>query len=145
MVFGSQNFAPTGDHNKMSTLVNNGKAGRNQKSSIDHAVWGHIRQTHATPRLLGRFGMAILFFVAALNLAFAGSKLSNELQQIKANGEVEVIVQFKHVPTDTDLKPFTAHQLRRRFRHLRAAHMLLSPAAVRALESNPLVTYVTPN
>lgn len=60
-------------------------------------------------------------------------------------GNVEVIVQFSHMPTNADLQLFSANQIVRRFRHIKAVHMLLSPAQIRALASNPFVTYVSPN
>ena len=54
-------------------------------------------------------------------------------------------MQFSHMPTNADLQLFSANQIVRRFRHIKAVHMLLSPAQIRALASNPFVTYVSPN
>ncbi len=46
---------------------------------------------------------------------------------------------------NTDLSAFASHQVLRRFKHVKAAHLLLTPAEIQALAQNPLVTYMSPN
>ena len=111
--------------------------GCQQQPSPDHAVWGGLRRQFLR--------LALLALSVACSLALAGSKLSNDLQQQLGSGDVEVIVQFNHIPTDGDMQAFAARQIIRRFRHMKAAHLRLSPAEIRALELNPLVTHISPN
>ncbi|HXM41775.1 MAG TPA: S8 family peptidase, partial [Bryobacteraceae bacterium] len=134
----------------MLTSDNHDLTSCQKQPSPDHAVWGDVQRPTAASIL--RYGLrqvlrlAALAFFVACGLAMAGSKLSSDLQQmLGGNGNIEVIVQFTRIPTATDLQLFSANQIVRRFRHIKAVHALLTPAEIRALESNPLVTYMSPN
>jgi serine protease AprX len=120
-------------------LVTSGLSNGKKQSSPDHAVWGWVG------RGLLRLGLGALLVLAASSMAQAGSKLSADLQQLHSGGDTDVIVQFKRIPQDADLRPFAASQIKTRYRHMKAVHLKLPAAAIRALESNPLVTYVSPN
>ena len=122
---------------EMLTSDNYDLTGCQKQPSPDHAVWGDVRTP--TPASILQYGLhqglrlAALALFLACGLAMAGSKLSGDLQQmLGSNGNVEVIVQFDHIPIDADLQPFAADQIIRRFRHIKAAHLLLSPAQIQA-------------
>jgi serine protease AprX len=107
--------------------------------NFDHAVWGGLR------RVTGFVALGILLLFGAAKMAFGGSKLSYDLQQMKGSKEVDVLVQFARIPTDADLTGIPANQIKRRFKHVRAVHLRLPLTQVRALANNPLVTYISPN
>jgi hypothetical protein len=81
----------------------------------------------------------------ACGLAFAGSKLSSDIQQVGGNKTIDVIVQFNRVPTDADVMQFASSQVKRRFQHVKALHLSLTPDQIRALAANPRVTYISPD
>ena len=103
----------------MLTSVNQDLASCQKQPSPEHAVWGDIRRpTAASIFRLGARLAALALFVAC-GLAMAGSKISNDLEKmLGGNGNIEVIVQFSHIPTTTDLKPFSTKQIIRTFRHV---------------------------
>jgi serine protease AprX len=131
---------------KMLYSVNCDLTGCQKQPSPDHAVWGDVRRPTAVSIFRQSLRLTALALFLACGLAMAGSKLSGDLQQmLGGNKNIEVIVQFNHIPTATDLKQFTAQQVVRTYRHIKAVHLFLSPAQVQALELNPLVTYMSPN
>src|SRR5215469_6979883 len=137
MKFASHRNHPTKREEKMSPLDNIDSTTCHQQPSPDHAVWGHIG--HATARLALRLSLAVLLSLSAVHMAMAGSKLASDLP-LKTNGNTEVIVQFQRIPADSDLKAFGPSQIKRRFRHVTAVHIELTPEELLALQSKPLVT-----
>jgi len=130
----------------MLPSVNYELTGCQKQPSPDHAVWGGVRRPVAASILRQGLRLAALVIFVAYGLAMAGSNLSGDLQQmLGGKGNVEVIVQFNHIPTNADLQLFSANQIIRRFKHIKAVHLFLSPAQIRALASNPQVTYMSPN
>ena len=120
--------------------------GCQKQPNPDHAVWGDVRRP--APGSIMRQGLRLVMLVlfVACGLALAGSKISGDLQKkLAAGGNIEVIVQFNHVPTSVDLQPFATHQIIRKFKHIKALHLLLTPAQIQALQLNPEITYITPN
>ena len=126
--------------------VNCDLTGCQKQPSPDHAVWGDVRRPTAASILRQGVRLAALALLVACGLAMAGSNISGDLQQmLGGNGNIHVIVQFNHIPTQADLKQFTAQQIVRTFRHIKAVHLVLSPAQIRALLLNPEVTYMSPD
>src|SRR5579864_4996064 len=72
--------------------VNFGPAGE-RRPDPEQAVWGDVRST-AQSHAVRRLGLFLLLLSAACNLALAGPKMSHDLQAMKSNGDIEVIVQF---------------------------------------------------
>ena len=131
---------------EMLTSVDRSFAACDSPSTPGHAVWGDVfRPQHGA--LLGLCGrLAALALLVACGMAMAASKVSADLQQMMANQKsIGVLVQFTRVPTSTDLQPFTSTQIVRKFRHVKAVHVILTPAEIQALEQNPQVTYMSPN
>lgn len=128
----------------MSTSVNIDRASSPIPASPSHAVRGDLRRA-AVSHFPRRLGLGVLLFCAACNLAMAGPKLSKDLQAMTSAADIDVIVQFTRIPTSADLQQFTAAQIKDRFQHVKAVHVRVPMAAIKALESNPAVTYITPN
>ena len=126
--------------------------GCQKQPNPDHAVWGDVRRP--APGSIMRQGLRLVMLVlfVACGLALAGSKISGDLQKkLAAGGNIEVIVQFNHVPTSVDLQPFATHQIIRKFKHIKALHLLLTPAKFRhynsirrSLTSHLTATYWAP-
>jgi hypothetical protein len=96
--------------------------------------------------LLKIFAAAALFAFAPLASA-ANSKVAPDLQSRLADGDVEVIVQYKSVPTAVHHKKVQARggRLVRSMAHVKAAHYIVPGTAIEDLANDSEVTYVTPN
>jgi serine protease AprX len=92
----------------------------------------------------GNLLLTALALIAAVP-GFAGPKLAPDLA---GNGRdmVEVIVQYKTVPTGVQLDHISARgQVKHIFNHIRAVHASLPLRDVEALESDPSVVYISPD
>ncbi len=130
----------------MLASVNCDLTGCQQQPSPDHAVWGDVRRPTAASIL--RQGLRLV------PRHLCGVRPGHgRLQTIRTtcssccgNGNVEVIVQFNHIPTNADIEP-----VRRKPDHTPLpAHQGCPPAACRRPRSgrsnlNPVVTYISPN
>ena len=91
--------------------------------------------------------LGALLMIAA-GVAFgAQRKLSHDLQGLKPSDQVNVIVQFNHVPTAKDHKSVLrlGGQMRRELRHIRSGAYSIPAAVLASLEGNPNVAYISPD
>ncbi len=88
-----------------------------------------------------------LAFVSSFaSLAFAASKLSNDLPPGNSSALVNVVVQFKTAPTKDELKLFGPYgQVKKTFDSINAIFVTVSPSLLTALQADPNVKYVSPN
>ncbi len=88
--------------------------------------------------------LCILALLASIP-SFAGPKLAPDVAGNEAD-TVDVIVQFKAALTGEQLKQIEARgQIKHIFEHIHAVHASLPLRAVWALESDPSVTYISPD
>src|SRR5580698_6729695 len=80
------------------------------------------------------------------SLAFAGPKIASDMPAATPNGMVEVIVQY-HPLAGRNIAGELAGvgQVHRSFRSIPAVHMTVPLSAIKSLEANPLVAYISPN
>src|SRR5437764_15441375 len=99
------------------------------------------------------FGVVILFGCASL--AFAGRKISPELREGDPNTMVEVILRYKSPPSNSQLNQLKSYakdaangpngNIKKTFKLLKAVHVRLPLSAVRLVEADPSVEYISPN
>ena len=113
---------------------------RKQKSTAVRlskgAAWG--------TRLVG----LALFVLLTTSCAFAGpEKIANDLQAVDPTSTVNVIVQFAHVPTDTDHQNVRnmGGALLRNLQSIKAGLYSLSASALPGLSNDPNVVYISPD
>src|SRR5438552_5009750 len=83
--------------------------------------------------------------LAFAGLAFAGPKLAPDLPK-NSSSMVDVIVQFKNPPTKAQLKQLGAYgRMKKIFNGINAAHLSLPMSVIQALESDPSITYISPD
>jgi serine protease AprX len=93
-----------------------------------------------------KHGITIALFLILVNIAFADSKLAKDLPRSNSTGKVDVIVQFKTLPTREDLKQLGAYgQTKKTFNTIKAIQVTVSPSMLETLESMPNVSYISPN
>ncbi len=107
------------------------------------------RVTKPAPR---SFQLLLLAIVASLSTSVSAApppgkgKLSHELQSIDPGSTVDMIVQFRSTPADSELKNLAAHGvLKNTFRHFPAAVFRGRADALEALAANPNVAYISPD
>ena len=105
------------------------------------------RVTKPAPR---SFQLLLLAIVASLSTSVSAApppgkgKLSHELQSIDPGSTVDMIVQFRTTPADSELKNLAAHGvLKNTFRHFPAAVFRGRADALEALAANPNVAYIS--
>jgi len=85
------------------------------------------------------------FVMSFASLAFAG-QLSKDLPPTTSNAQVDVIVQFKTLPTKDELKVFGPYgQVKKTFNSIKAVSVTVSASVLAALKADPNVKYVSPN
>lgn len=91
------------------------------------------------------FIRTILLPVVA-TLAFAAPKISRDMPSSTPNGMVDVIIQFKGVPTKDELKQLGPYgQVKKQFTSINAIQMTLSVSTINSLATQPWIAYITPN
>src|SRR5271169_3411768 len=75
------------------------------------------------------------------------SKLGRDFNRIDPKSTVDVIIQYKHVPTEADHQWVRGQggTVRRRYGRVRAGVYTVRASALKALANNPNVTYITPD
>lgn len=92
----------------------------------------------------GNLVLTTLALIAAVP-GFAGPKLAPDLAGNRRD-MVDVIVQYKTVPTGEQLEHISARgQVKHIFKHIHAVHASLPLHEVEALESDPTVVYISPD
>ena len=85
------------------------------------------------------------FVMSFASLAFAG-QLSKDLPPTTSNAQVDVIVQFKTLPTKDQLKLLGPYgQVKKTFNSIKAVNVTVSASVLAALKADPNVKYVSPN
>ncbi len=95
-----------------------------------------------------RYLTIISLFVCSFNAAYAaGAKLDPALKDIDSNQSVEVIVQFRNAPTETQHRLVLAHrgQLKENLGIIRAAHYSVPGNQLKALSEEVDVEFIAPD
>jgi len=91
-------------------------------------------------------GIKITLLLGLVNIVFAGPKLAKDLPPPNSTAPVDVILQFKTLPTKDDLRQLGAYgQTKKTFNTIKAIEVTVSPKVLAALESMPNVKYISPN
>src|SRR5579859_2066522 len=90
--------------------------------------------------------LKIALFLGLANVVFAGPKLAKDLPPSNSAAPIDVIVQFKSLPTKDDLKQLGPYgQTKKTFNTINAVEVSVSPSMLATLESMPNVKYISPN
>jgi len=96
-----------------------------------------------------RFFIRPVLLLGAAGIAMAGSKISPDMPASTSTGLIDVIVQFKTPPSQTQLKQLAPFgQLRSQLTSINGIHLTLPVFLVQALASSPFLTniaYITPD
>jgi serine protease AprX len=100
--------------------------------------------------LWGKKVLVALTLILSASVAFAGPhKMSKDLESKTSgkSGNVDVIVQFNHVPNTNDHQRVANHggKLKRQLGHYRGALYTVSAARLAELAADPNVAYVSPD
>jgi serine protease AprX len=77
---------------------------------------------------------------------FAGPKLAKDLPPPNSTAPVDIILQFKTLPTKDDLKQLGPYgQTKKTFNTIKAIEVTVSPSVLAKLEAMPNVKYISPN
>src|SRR5579872_3093564 len=88
----------------------------------------------------------IVLFLGLAATVFAGPKLARDLPASNATGSVDIILQFKTLPTADDLKQLGPYgQTKKIFNTIKAVQISVSPSVLTILEAMPNVKYISPN
>src|ERR1700686_641765 len=91
-------------------------------------------------------GIKIALLVGLANIVFAGSKLAKDLPPPSSTAPVDIILQFKTLPTKDDLKQLGSYgQTKKTFNTIKAIEVTVPPRALAGLEAMPNVKYISPN
>jgi serine protease AprX len=91
-------------------------------------------------------GTKLALFLGLAHIVFAGPKLAKDLPASTSTKPVDIIVQFKTLPTKDDLKQLGPYgQVKKTFNTIKAISLTVSPSVLATLESMPNVKYVSPN
>ena len=91
-------------------------------------------------------GIKITLLLGLVNIVFAGPKLAKDLPPPNSIAPVDIILQFKTLPTKDDLKQLGPYgQTKKTFNTIKAIEVTVSPKVLAALESMPNVKYISPN
>jgi len=91
-------------------------------------------------------GIKITLLLGLVNIVFAGPKLAKDLPPPNSTAPVDIILQFKTLPTKDDLKQLGPYgQTKKTFNTIKAIEVTVSPKVLAALESMPNVKYISPN
>ena len=91
---------------------------------------------------------SLVWFLAFAELAFAGSpKIAKDLDNIDPEALVNVIVQFKQVPTEAHHKKITDRggQLKRELGLIKGSHYSVPASKLKDLADDPDVAYISPD
>ena len=90
---------------------------------------------------------AIFLLTASIALAQGNSKIAQDLQQIDPKEKVDVIVQFVQPPGQSDFDAVRGHggQFKKELPAIHGALFSMPARALRALENNPVIEYVSPD
>ena len=85
-------------------------------------------------------GIKITLLLGLVNVVFAGPKLAKDLPPPNSTAPVDVILQFKTLPTKDDLKQLGSYgQTKKTFNTIKAVELTVSPRALAGLEAMPNV------
>jgi hypothetical protein len=91
---------------------------------------------------------SLVWFLAFAGLVFAGSpKIAKDLDNIDSEALVDVIVQFKQVPTEAHHKKITDRggQLKRELGLIKGSHYSVPASKLKDLADDPDVAYISPD
>jgi serine protease AprX len=106
-----------------------------KRSQCHRAAWGNK-------------ALMLCAIVLTASLAFAGSrKLSRELENVQPGSTIDVIVQYKQVPTEAHYQRMKGRGglEKARLHSIKAAAFSLPVSALRDLDADPDVAYVSPD
>jgi len=95
-----------------------------------------------------RYSTIALLLVLSFSAAYSAEpKLDSELQGLTSNQDVDVIVQFKNVPSDGQHQRVLAHggKLKHSLDIIRAAHYSVPANQLQSLSEDPDVTFIAPD
>jgi serine protease AprX len=88
----------------------------------------------------------ISVLLAFAPLAFAATKLSNDLPPSSSNALVDVIIQFQLPPSTNDMKQITPFgPVKKNFNSINAVHIKVPASILPWLGAMPFVRYISPN
>jgi serine protease AprX len=88
--------------------------------------------------------LLVVTFIVGSTFAFGAPKTAPDVP--KSGGNIDVIVQFTHPPTKSDLQLLGPYgQVKKMLDIINAVHISLSPAQIQALSSNPAIAYISPD
>jgi serine protease AprX len=91
-------------------------------------------------------GIKITLLLGLVNIVFAGPKLAKDLPASNSTAPVDIILQFKTLPTKDDLKQLGSFgQTKKTFNTIKAIEVTVSPSVLATLEAMPNVKYISPN
>ena len=91
---------------------------------------------------------SLVSLLAFVGLVYAGSpKIAKDLDNIDSEALVDVIVQFKQVPTEAHHNKVTNRggQLRRELGLIKGSHYSIPASKLKDLAEDPDVTYISPD
>src|SRR5205807_7030677 len=85
-------------------------------------------------------------FFAATLAVFGGTKIAPDLPQSNPNATIDVIVQFKTPPSKDELKQLGPYgQIKKTYSVIKGINIVLPVSAIKQLQSDPNVSYISPN
>lgn len=90
---------------------------------------------------------AMAVVLSSVSAFGADAKLSRELKGLTSGDNIDVIIQYKEIPTDSQHEKVEklGGQLKHRYDFLKAGHYTMSAKAIQKLSEDPEVTYITPD
>ena len=119
------------------------------------AMWGRIFPQSASwdtairhSAMWGRAFMTICALLLSASLAFAGTpKMSKDLQGAKTSGQVDVIVQYTHVPTAFHHQKVLSKggKIKRELGRFKGSAYTMPASRLAELAADPDVTFISPD
>src|ERR1017187_9050527 len=88
--------------------------------------------------------LIIATLLAAVQITFAGTKLAPDLPKTASLNLIEVIVQFKNLPTKDDLKQLGPFGQMKQLNIVNGVHLWLPMAIINILAKLPNIAYISP-
>jgi serine protease AprX len=107
-----------------------------------------MKRKQSKSAMWGRTVLIVSALLLTASLAFAGSrKMSKEFDGNKLSGQVDVIVQFNHVPTAKHHQMVANHggKLKRQLGRFKGAAYTMPASMVAGLANDPEVRYISPD
>src|ERR1039457_3799437 len=88
--------------------------------------------------------LIVATLLAAVQITFAGSKTAPDLPKTAGLNLIEVIVQFKNLPTKDDLKQLGPYGQMKQLNIVNGVHLWLPMAIINILAKLPYIAYISP-